>query len=79
MGTASEFLGELIAFMTSYLSANFVFGMSILQIFLVPILFGMVISLILGRATTYLNAPSRYRASQHGKDKYKEKMSKKKG
>lgn len=49
MGTAVEFLGELIAFITSFLTANFVFGLNILQVFLIPILIGMVISLILGR------------------------------
>lgn len=53
MGTAVEFLGELIAFITSFLTTNFVFGLSILQIWLVPILIGMVISLILGGARVY--------------------------
>ena len=55
MGTATEFLGELIAFITSFLTTNFVFGLSILQIWLVPILIGMVISLILGGARVYRN------------------------
>lgn len=55
MGTASEFLGELIAFITSYLSANFVFGMSILQIWFVPVLLGIALSMILGRAKLYRN------------------------
>lgn len=53
MGTASEFLLELISFITSYLTTGFVFGMSILQIWLVPVLIGMVISLILGGARVY--------------------------
>lgn len=56
MGTASEFLLELISFLTTYLSANFVFGMSILQIWFVPVLIGLVLSMILGRAKVYRNA-----------------------
>ena len=53
MGTATEFLLELISFITTYLTTGFVFGMSILQIWLVPILIGMVISLILGGTRIY--------------------------
>lgn len=55
MGTASEFLLELITFITSFLTTNFVFGLNILQIFLVPILIGMVISLILGQVKIHRN------------------------
>lgn len=66
MGAASEFLGELIAFITSYLRANFVFGMSILQIWFVPVLLGIALSMILGRAKVYRNTTSTKESKKEG-------------
>lgn len=79
MGSSVEFLGDLIAFITSFLTTNFVFGLSILQIWFVPVLIGLVLSLILGRARIYRNASTRYEASQKAKMNYKAKHSAKKG
>lgn len=55
MGNAVEFLGELISFMTSFLTTKMFFGFSLIDIVTVFTVTSLVISMILGRAKIYKN------------------------
>lgn len=55
MGNAVEFLGELIAFLVSFLTAKMFFGFSLVDIITVFTITSIVLSMILGRAKVYKN------------------------
>lgn len=55
MGNAVEFLGELISFLVSFLTAKIFFGFSLVDIITVFTITSIVLSTILGRAKVYKN------------------------
>lgn len=55
MGNSVEFLGELINFMVSFLTAKIFFGFSLVDIITVFTITSIVLSMILGRAKVYKN------------------------
>lgn len=55
MGNAVEFLGELITFLVSFLTAKIFFGFSLVDIITVFTITSIVLSMILGRAKVYKN------------------------
>lgn len=55
MGNAVEFLGELITFLVSFLTAKIFFGFSLIDIVTVFTITSIVLSMILGRAKVYKN------------------------
>lgn len=55
MGNAVEFLGELISFMVSFITAKVFFGLSLVDIITVFTITSIVLSMILGRAKVYKN------------------------